>query len=83
MTIAKGYRPFLLLAPLHLAAWGALEVLNAVSGHEVVPWDAQLWLLLTGFVGFYILGFLLHLAPTLLRRALPSRLPPLLLFGMA
>ena len=83
MTIAKGYRPFLILAPLHLAAWGVLEVLNAAYGQEVVPWDAQLWLLLTGFVGFYILGFLLHLAPTLLRRALPSRLPPLLLFGMA
>lgn len=83
MTIASPYRPFLVLAPAHLAAWGVMEGASVVAGQDFLPWDAQIWLLLTGFIGFMILGFFLHLFPPLFHRALPKALPPFVLFPVA
>ena len=68
MTISKSYRPFLVAAPVHLMAWGALWDLSGRWGLPTVSWDAFLWLFVIGFVGCTILGFLLHLFPALARR---------------
>lgn len=64
MPIGPASRRFLLAAPAHLVAWG----LVAAAAPALLAWDAGLWLLMTGFVGETILGFLLHLAPGLLGR---------------
>ncbi len=64
MPMAAGPRRFLAASPVHLATWG---LLTAVGGFA---FNADLWLFMTGFVGFTLLGFAWHLFPALSRKRL-------------
>lgn len=69
MPIASGPRRFLAASPLHLVAWGTAAALSSILGtSQTLVSNAELWLFLTGFVGFTIIGFAWHLFPTITRR---------------
>ena len=71
MPLAGPSRWFLTAALIHLAAVGVLISLGPWDGILAANWDALLWLLLVGFVGFTTIGFSLHLFPPISRRLLP------------
>jgi hypothetical protein len=64
-------RQFLTAALLHLSAAAALLLLGSDIEALTLRWDLFIWLLLVGFVGFTIVGFALHLFPTISRRPQP------------
>ncbi len=73
MPLGEVSRRLLTASYLHLAAVGALLSAAPWDGVLDVRWDALLWLLLIGFVGFTTIGFALHLFPGFAQRPFPPR----------
>ncbi|MGI0155285.1 MAG: hypothetical protein ACREDE_04030 [Thermoplasmata archaeon] len=71
MSLHQPSRQFLAAALVHLSIAGVLISLGPWDQLLTLRWDALLWLLLVGFVGFTTVGFALHLFPTISRHLLP------------
>ncbi|MGI0054547.1 MAG: hypothetical protein ACREBZ_02355 [Thermoplasmata archaeon] len=82
MPISQPSRLFIGAALVHLVAAGVFVAFGSWDGVLTVRWDAFLWLLLVGFVGFFTIGFALHLFPPMSRRVLRSGIVEQLIFPL-